>query len=405
MTHTPWPSSSREGFLNLDEDLPMLPMIQDPLALLALISGLVALAFWLEGRFDWARKASASLLIILGGAILSNLDMVPAGSPVYDAITGPVTSLAIVWLLFAVDLRGLRAAGPRMLMAFALAVVGTSIGALVASLLLSGSLGDDTWRLAGVMTGTYAGGSVNFASVSREVEIAGSLLAASTAADNVLTAVWVGATLMLPVWLAGPFRRRARPGSERHDGQDAQVDTENPFEKEVTLRPVSLLSLLAVGLLLVLLSGQLHAWIPQVPSVLWLTSLALVLAQAPWIRRLEGTMQLGLIALNLFFAVIGIWSRFSEIFREGPSVFYFTVIVVMVHGLVIYGGAWLLRLDVESTSVASQAAIGGPSTALALAVSRGWSHLNLPGVMVGLLGYAVGTYAGLAMAALVRMIL
>lgn len=388
----------------------MLPTIQDPLALLALISGLVALAFWLERRFDWARKASASLLIILGGAILSNLDLVPASSPVYDAITGPVTSLAIVWLLFAVDLRGLRAAGPRILVAFGLAVLGTSIGALIASLLLGEALGDDTWRLAGVMTGTYAGGSVNFAAVSREVEITGSLLAASTAADNVLTAVWVGATLMLPIWLAGPFRRRARPGpggasvDTRGDHAPA-TETENPFEKEVTLRPVSLLSLLAVGLFLVLLSGRLHTWIPQVPAVLWLTTLALVLAQAPWIRRLEGTMQLGLMALNLFFAVIGIYSRFAEIFREGPSVFYFTAIVVLVHGLLVYSGAWLLRLDVESTSVASQAAVGGPSTALALAVSRGWSHLNLPAVMVGLLGYAVGTYAGLAMAALVRMVL
>jgi uncharacterized membrane protein len=53
-------------------------------------------------------------------------------------------------------------------------------------------------------------------------------------------------------------------------------------------------------------------------------------------------------------------------------------------------------------SVASQAAVGGPSTALALAVTRGWNRLALPGVLVGLLGYAVGNYAGLAVAALVR---
>jgi len=76
-----------------------------------------------------------------------------------------------------------------------------------------------------------------------------------------------------------------------------------------------------------------------------------------------------------------------------------------VHGLLAFGAAWLLRLDVETTAVASQAAVGGPSTALALAVSRGWTHLQLPAVAVGLLGYAVGNYAGLAVAAVVRRLL
>ena len=59
-------------------------------------------------------------------------------------------------------------------------------------------------------------------------------------------------------------------------------------------------------------------------------------------------------------------------------------------------------VDVETTSVASQAAVGGPSSALALAVARDWRALVLPGVVAGLLGYAVGNYLGLGVAFLVR---
>ena len=77
-------------------------MIEQPIALLAAILAIAALAFWLEGRFGWAQKAGASLLIIVFGALLSNLDVVPASSPVYAVITGPVTSFAIVWLLLMV---------------------------------------------------------------------------------------------------------------------------------------------------------------------------------------------------------------------------------------------------------------------------------------------------------------
>lgn len=136
--------------------------------------------------------------------------------------------------------------------------------------------------------------------------------------------------------------------------------------------------------------------------MIWLTTLALIAGQLPPVRRLTGALQLGLIALNLFFVVIGIGLRIAEIFRVGPEVFYFTVLVVAIHGLVTFGGCRLLRLDVETASVASQAAVGGPSTAMALAVARGWRELALPGVLFGLLGYAVGNYAGLLIAAWVR---
>jgi uncharacterized membrane protein len=68
-----------------------------------------------------------------------------------------VTSLAIVWLLLAVDLRELKAAGPRMLLAFAVAVLATCVGAMSAAAVLGHAFPDDGWRLAGVMTGTYAG--------------------------------------------------------------------------------------------------------------------------------------------------------------------------------------------------------------------------------------------------------
>ena len=76
--------------------------------------------------------------------------------------------------------------------------------------------------------------------------------------------------------------------------------------------------------------------------------------------------------------------------------------MVAVHGVLTFGFARVARLDAETTAVASQAAVGGPSTALALAIARGRPGLALPGLMAGLLGYAVGNYAGLAAAWLVR---
>jgi uncharacterized membrane protein len=372
-------------------------MIRDPLAILTVIVAITALAFWLDRRIAWAARVGASLLVLAFGALLSNAGVVPAESVVYDAIVGPVTSLAIAWLLLSVNLRDLRAAGPAMLGAFGIAVLATAVGAVVAFMMLGHAFGDDAWKLAGVMTGTYTGGSVNFVATARAVEFPPYLFAAANAADAVMTAVWLGATLVLPVWLARMFPRPVPEPAEAD-----MVATEHPFFAATEVRVPGLALLLALGLALLLAADGMRALVPGVPAIVWLTTFALAVGHLP-VRLPPGSLQLGTLALHFFFAVIGIFSRFAEIMAVGPAVLYFTAIVVLVHGVLVYGGCRLAGIDVGTTSVASQAAVGGPASAMAVAASRGWPALALPGVAAGLLGYAVGTYLGLIVAHSLRL--
>ena len=421
-------------------------MITDPLSLAALVTAATALAFLLDRKVAALSKVGASLLAILIGALLSNTGVVPVNSDVYAVITGPITSLAVAWLLLSVNLADVRRAGPRMIGAFGLAVAGTALGAFVAALLFGGVFGDDMWRLAGTLTGTYSGGSLNFAAVGREVGLPNDLFAGTAAADNLTTGLWLGATLLLPVWL-GRFYPTPIPGvapeqegdrwwvkddphgagdgnpdsraphgvgtrgaeaSERPSTGDARSrlitarETIHPFDQRAGVSAVDLAILFAVGVGLLLVSDLVAAVIPAVPSILWLTTLALVAGHTPWLRKLRGAFQMGTLALHLFFVVIGIFSRVSEILAVGVEVFWLTLLVVGVHGTFVFGVGRLLRMDVGTLAVASQAAVGGPSSALAVAVSREWRALVLPGIVVGLLGYALGNYAGLGVAYLVR---
>ena len=65
---------------------------------------LTLLAFWLDYRVPWLSKVGASMLTLALGALVSNLGLVPATSPVYDVISGPVTMVGIAWLLLSVHL-------------------------------------------------------------------------------------------------------------------------------------------------------------------------------------------------------------------------------------------------------------------------------------------------------------
>jgi uncharacterized membrane protein len=373
-------------------------VIESPLFLTALIVGMTALAFLLDHRVSWLSKVGASLLALVLGAILSNLGIVPAHSPVYSIIEGPLTSLAIAWLLLAVNLSDLKVAGPRMIGAFGLAAIGTGLGAFLGGLVFAGRFGVDTWRLGGVFTGTYSGGSVNFVSVGRGVELPDYLFAGATAADALTTGIWLAFTLMLPIWL-----KRFYPASIPGEG-DGSTDEEHshPFFERVPLSTLDLANLLAAGFVLVLASEWIGARTPGIPPVLWLTTFALVVGHLKPFRKPIGALQLGNLALHFFFVIIGIHSRVSEIMAVGVEVFYFTLVIIVVHGLLVFGLGRLFRLDLGSLAVASQAAVGGPSSALAVAVSREWKGLVLPGIIVGLLGYAVGNYLGFGVAYLLR---
>jgi uncharacterized membrane protein len=458
-------------------------LISDPIALAAIIAGITALGFWLDRRYDWAAKVGAGLLIIGIGAVVSNMGLVPLSSPVYNAVTGPVTSLAIVWLLFAVDLRDLKAAGPLMLAAFGIAVAATAIGAITATLVFHRGLGHNAWKLAGAMTGTYSGGSLNFVAVGRALGIPAETFAAANASDAVMTAIWMGATIVLPLWIGKYYPRpvpqhlmdertpttdervpqplgvnpgssaariadrRSRiadretpvtrtanttpdaaseepipspagnaanlaatadnrdPRSAIRDQEPPQAATqEHPFFAEVPLRILDISILFTLAFALILAANEMGKLVPSVPSVLWLTTFALVVGHVPTIANLKGAMQLGTLALHMFFAIIGIYSRIAEMLKVGPDVFLFTATVVLIHGALTYLGGRLARLDVGTTSVASQAAVGGPASAVALAVARDWPALVLPGIVAGLLGYAAGNYVAFGVAYLMRAI-
>lgn len=383
-------------------------MITDPLSIAALIAGATALAFWLDHKVPLASKIGASLLAIVLGAVLSNTGIVPDQSPVYRGIEGPVTSLAIIYLLLGVSLADLKQAGPRMLGLFLIACLGTAVGALAGALMFGDTLGSVTWKLAGAFTGTYTGGSLNFAAVGRGLDLPASTFAAASAADAVTTGLWLAIVLAAPVWLArrtsaaGSAATEAAGQSERGGGNEVSGHDPHPFWGRIPISLFDLVLLAALGMAVLISARLLARWIGLVPEILWLTSIALGLAQLPRVRNIQGSQQLGNLGLHLFFTVIGIRSLIRAMLQIGPEVFYYTLVVVGIHGIFLFLVGRLLRGSVPMIAVVSQAAIGGPSTAMAVAVSRGWPALVLPGVAVGLLGYALGNYAGFGVAYLVR---
>ena len=88
----------------------------------------------------------------------------------------------------------------------------------------------------------------------------------------------------------------------------------------------------------------------------------------------------------------------------GPAIpiVIFLVVLVLVHIVLLVWLGARFRFTLAEMMIASSACILGPAAAAALAASKGWLHLDTPGMLVGMLGYAVATFIGITLTNLLR---
>ncbi|HSC27937.1 MAG TPA: DUF819 family protein [Vicinamibacterales bacterium] len=382
----------------------------DPLFITAILLLLIAVSEWLSRRGGFRHFGSA-LLVIMLGAVAANLGVIPAGSTaeapvaVYDAIFTYVAPIAIFWLLLCVNVRDVLKAGLPLVALFLAGSAATVAGTVLGMRVVGGeaSIGPLYQAIAGMFAGTYTGGSVNFNAVALHYGVVrdGVLYSGSIVVDNIVTTVWFVATLAVPraaLLLRSRGSRSVRMPAAAIVDLDAERETLDP-------RGSSLVLALGIGALWFseLTARLLAARGLNVPSILLITGLALALAQFRSVSRLPGARVLGMCGVYLFLTVIGAFCDVQALGRLGTlgiALLVFASITVLTHGAILFGVAWLFGMDIDGAAVASQANVGGGATALALAKSLGREDLLLPGVLLGSLGYAIGTFLGFLAASL-----
>ncbi len=384
----------------------------DPIYILTVISIIIVTSEWLCRRGVF-RHIGSALMVILLGMVASNLGIIPAGStpeaPVgtYDTIFGYVAPVSIFWLLLPVNLRDVLKAGLPLVLLFLLGAAGTTAGAVIGMRLVGGeaTIGPMSNAIAGMFTGTYTGGSVNFNAIALEYGVMreGLLYTGSIVVDNIVNTIWIVLTLVMPRLLYAVWPKKKGVAEAQTAGApiiDLDAETE-------TIDPRKLALILALGGVAMWVSQQLSALLAgvgfAVPSILIITTIALVLAQNRTISRLPGARVLAMYAVYMFLTVIGAFCDFAALAGLGSlgvTLLIFALIVVTVHGVVTFGAAWIFRIDLAAASVVSQANVGGSTSALALAKSLGREDLLVPGVLLGALGVGVGTFLGFLAAGL-----
>ncbi len=371
-------------------------LITNPVYVLALLCLMVIFAVY-AGKTKFGKQFGAALLVILFTAVLANLKLIPSASnsiELYSAIFTYVAPISIFYLLLNVNLTSIKQAGLPMIGLFLIGSLATTLGILLSWFLVSPErvLGEDGKIIAGMLTGTYTGGSVNFNAVALEFgfQEKGILYAGTIAVDNVITTVWILATLALPVFLRRFWKDKTNLKSTSNAQNKLNVEDEH-------IDFISLIWLLFLGVTAYFVSESISGLLPQIPSILILSTLGIVLAQTKFVANLKGSHNLGMYLVFIFLAVIGAYcevSAVTELKEVGVTLLLFTGLAVFFHGIFVILIGGLLYRDWEMIAIVSQANIGGGATAIALAETFDRKDLVLPAILVGTLGTALGSYLG-----------
>lgn len=376
-------------------------MLSNPMYIIAVLAFILFASEWLVKK-TFFKKFGIALLVILLTALIANLGVIPkSANPVYDGIFSYIAPGALFLLLLDVNLGQLKKVGFPILFAFVLGSIGTVLGVVVATLIIKdNAYFDGTYNaLAGMFAGTYTGGGINFNAVALYYEVVKKsvIYTNAVAVDNVMTTVWFFFTITIPIALQ---KLKPRYATKREkDKVEAKEITFNDESEVVTLKSLSIL--IGLGCLFIFISDSLAAFFKEIgviiPSILILTVFALLLAQIPSISKLKGNTLLGSWAVYLFLAVIGAFCDFAALGQSGAlsiALLIFVTVTVFVHGIFIFGVGFFIKYDWQLFAIASQANVGGATSALALAKNFNRNELILPSIIIGSIGNALGTFIG-----------
>ena len=368
--------------------------VSNPIYVLGMLSLMIILSIYI-GKTKLGKQFGAALLVILFTAVIANLKLIPSASNsigLYNVIFKYVAPISIFYLLLNVNLNSIKKAGLPMISLFIIGSLATTFGILFSWILLSPEtvLGNDAKIIAGMLTGTYTGGSVNFNAVALEYgfQKKGILYAGTIAVDNVVTALWILVTLILPMLLSRIWKSKIGVN---------KINSDKVTFSDKGINITSLAWLTFLGITSFYLSEILVEYFPRIPSILILTTIGIGLAQTKFVSNLNGSHDLGLYLVYLFLAVIGAYCEIGAVYQLkeiGITLLLFSSLAVLIHGIltVLFGG--LLYRDWQMIAIVSQANVGGGASAIALAETFERNELILPAILVGTLGNALGTYLG-----------
>ncbi len=367
------------------------------------------LVIYLEGRFTIVKKAGGVLICYVLGALVGNIGILPEEAYKYqDMFTQLTVPIALPLILFSMDVKKwLRHAGS------AISSLLLGLFTVIAMILLGywifkGSI-EDIWKVAGMLTGIYTGGTPNMAAMKTALNVDTEVYIMTHTYEVALGAIYlifilsVGQRVFL--LFLKPFKK-AETGNIRTGELNIEEEYESykGFFKKKTFLPV--LAALGLSLLIFAASFGISTLFPKDFStaaiILLITTFGIGGSFIPKVKNIKKTFQTGMYIILVFCIVVSSMADVRKLVDISFDLFWYVA-------LAMYGSHFLhaflarfLKIDADTVIISGSALICSPPFVPVVAGALKNREVILTGLIVGIAGYAVGNYLGVFIAYLLK---
>lgn len=368
-----------------------------------------ALVVYLDRKFTLVNKIGSVVICYGMGLLIGNIGILPEG--VFDFqenLTILVVPLAIPLLLFSLDIRKWIKMAGKTFLSLVLGLVSVVIMVFIGFYIYRDVI-PDIWKISGVLVGYYSGGAPNAAAISIALEMEPDVFILTQTYDMAVGAV----TLLFLMTVAQRFfllfMRPYQPmDMENVDGSreshyEKYESYEGIFRRHIFFPLLGALGLSAIiGGVAVGISLLLFKSLNLTVAILGITSLGIAASFVPRIKNIEKTFQGGIYLILVFCVVVASEADISMFSLESLPILMYVVLAVpgalLLHGIL----SKFFKVDVDNFLIISVALSMAPPFVPVVAASLRNRDIILPGLIIGIIGYAMGNYLGVLVGYLLR---
>jgi uncharacterized membrane protein len=395
----------------MDTQTPVV-LINDSYGLLAVLILIPALLFFLAEKTrlrSFFQKVPLLVFAYFVPSVLSSFGIIPTSAPFYDSVMSFVLPASLFLLTLSVDIKGIFNLGPKALILFFTATISIVVGGAVSLFIFQDYLPEDIWKGFAALAGSWTGGGVNFVAVGKMVQADDSMLGMMVIVDVIVAYTWTG----ILMYMAGSYKKI----DEKFNADNTSIiELQNKVEtfQNESARVSStsdFMILLGVAFGLTWIAGHIGGIFPTFDGILSPFSWKIILITFCGVglsftrfRNFEGAgaSKLGTLMLYMLIGVIGAGADFAKV-AEYPMLIAAGASWMIFHALIMYIVMRFTKAPLFFMAVGSQANVGAVASAPIVA-SAFHPALATVGVLLGVFGYVIGTYAGLLSAWLMQLI-
>jgi uncharacterized membrane protein len=377
---------------------------------------LIVLIMLLGPRLMVSLTKRVRLLGILGPVFLCYaagflLSLVMPETALAMDISEILIPIAIPLILFSADLSSVKRLAKPMLCSFLLMIGAVVIVACAGYFLFRGTL-EHAYKYAGMIIGLYTGGTPNLMAIGSALSVSDTHIVLANASDVVVGGIYFLLLISVMPGLARKLLPAFGSAAERDASENAgymqgleknYIPAKEPFSVRALLRrvPVLLLGVLSLAIaagLALLITGELNV----VVIMLVVTSCGIGFSFIKKVRNAPGSYSTGQYLILMFSFGIGLSFQFDAVRTE--SMLFLGIFALAQFGAILLHLilAKLCKIDADTALITSTAGIYGPAFIAPAADALKNRELVLPGLICGILGYAIGNYMGIGMAFLLK---